>query len=609
LKKIKLTFQWKIFLSYSLFFSLLVSGLFISFYLYVSSTLENSAFSQMKQSVKSVSSQLDSIVDKMDTISNIVALNKNIQYALIDAESFNQGDTNFFDTNTGEETTVYQTLFSIIGLQNTPSMLCIFNGKQNYVFFSLQPYSRLNIATDLSKLSWVNELNKQGYGSIIICPDTGLWVSSDTNLPIKVISFTKKIVNTWGPVSTIGYLEIQQPYSLLDSICKSSVSNNTKIIVMNENGKQIYPSSINPSADYYYKNTQNSNNKDTFILKNPKDGKNVLVCRYFSQETQWTIMQVTPQKDVMNPVYFIQALMISGAILLLIMTTFIVYFITKSLTTPIKKLRKSLLEVSIDTPTLDLNFQGNNNEIVMLNMAFNKTIQRLHESMQIAIDAYSKEVEAHYLALQSQMNPHFLYNSLMAISAVAQECNDQTTVNMCTMLSQMLRYTASYNKATVSLSEEIKNAENYLMMLKYRHENNLHYKFNHDEGFENIQVPKLILQPLIENCFSHGFSNIKPPYDIIVTVSIQNNLWKVSICDNGAGFSEESITNIFSQIDKYNESIMNHSYKDKLDFGGLAILNIYVRLKIFYKEDTFFNIANLSDGAVITIGGKIASII
>jgi len=402
-------------------------------------------------------------------------------------------------------------------------------------------------------------------------------------------------------------LEIQQPYSLFDQICTSSVSKNTKIIVMNEKGVQIYPenASGDTNGSYYYKESQKSNNKDTFKLQNPKDGTKVLICKSFSQNTKWTIMQVTPQEDFMNQVYFIQYLIIAGAILLIVVTTLIVYIITKSLTMPIKKLRKSLLKISIDTPSLDLNFQGNNNEIVMLNMAFNKTIQRLHESMQIAIDANSKEVEAHYLALQSQMNPHFLYNSLMAISAVAQESNNQITVNMCTILSRMLRYTASYNKTSVSLSEEIENAEDYLIMLKYRYENNLCYKFNVDAGIKDIEVPKLILQPLIENCFTHSFSNTRPPYDIIVTVSIQNDLWKISICDNGTGFSDESIANIFDQIDKYNESITNHSYTDKLNCGGMAILNIFVRLKILYKEDAYFNITNLPKGAIITIGGKI----
>lgn len=605
--KLNLTFRRKVFIFYSLFVTFIIIGLVISFYIYINSILTKNAFTSMDQSVKRVSSQLDSLVENMDNVSNLILLNKELQYILLDSLDFNKPNTNYFDDNPDQKSKVNDILLSIIGTKNPPRRTCIFNQTQNYVSFStLGENYNTSYLRNMDIPGLEKKLNRSKNGSIILPPHKDSWTTEEN--PPVVISLIRRLLFTWGSSNLLGYIEIQQPYLLIDNICAPSGKDNTRIIIKNEEGELIYPliSSQPDCSDYYFDKCKDPKSQKTFIVKNPQNGAEELVYKTSSSITGWTILQILPTKDFMASIYKIQQIIIIAGIMLIFVTLVLIYLISNSLTTPIKQLRQSLKNVSLQNPLLDIDFQNNNNEIVLLNLAFNKTIQRLHEAMHQTIQARSKEAEAHFLALQAQMDPHFLYNSLMGISAVGQEYDNQKVVDMCSLLSDMLRYSASYNAPIVNLLDEIKHAENYINMLKFRYEDTLTYEFVIDDGMEDIKVPKLILQPLIENSFSHGFANIKPPYLLSVKGTISDNTWTVSIRDNGSGFSFNALESILHQIEKYDESLRSNSYENTLQVGGMAVFNIYVRLKILYGNSAIFHISNHEgNGAIVTIGGKI----
>lgn len=591
---------------YSFFVTLLIIGLIISFYIYINGILVKNAFTGMDQSVKRVSAQLDSLFENMDNASNLILLNKDLQYILLDSIDFNLPGTNYFDYNPGQKNKVYDILLSIIGVKNAPRRTCLFNGMQNYVSYStLGENYNTSYLRSMDIVSLENKIKSSKNGAVILPPHQDNW-TTESNAPM-VVSLIRQLLFTWGSSNLLGYIEIQQPYSIIRSICTSSVEEHSRIIVRNEEGVLIYP--LTPAkqedADFYFREYKGPESPGTFIVKNPQSGTEELVYATSSPITGWTILQILPKKDFMAPVYKMQKILIFAGITLILITLIIIYLVTDSLTTPIKQLRQSLKNVSLQTPSLDIDFKGSNNEIILLNSAFGKTLQRLNESMNQTIQARSREVEAHFLALQAQMDPHFLYNSLMGISAAGQEYDNQKVVDMCSLLSRMLRYTASYNTAIVNLSGEIDHARNYLHMLKFRYEDKFTYEFLIDRQLEDIKVPKLLLQPLIENSFSHGFSNIRPPYFIRITGTVSDNSWTIGVHDNGSGFHPAALEKIDTCIKKYDESLRDNTYKDDLEVGGMAIFNIYVRLKILYKENVVFSITNDSGGATVTVGGKI----
>lgn len=605
--KLNLTFRSKIFVIYSFFITLIIIGLVVSFYIYINSTLTKNAFGSMDQSVKRVTSQLDTLFEKMDNVSNLILLNKELQYILLDSLDYDKPGVNYFDANPDQKTKATSILLSIIGVKNPPRRTCLFNNDQNYLSFSTQGENyNVSHLNNIDTSSLEAKFNKSKSSYLILPPHNDDW-TTEANPPV-VISFVRRLLFTWGSSNPLGYIEIQQPYSMIEKIC-TSTDKNSRIIIKSADGTLIYPynSSFPDYSDYYIDQHKVPGTQNSFIAKNPESGSEELVYRASSPITGWTILQILPKNDFMAQIYKIQQIIIISGTLLILITLIIIYLVTNSLTTPIKQLRQSLKNVSLQTPSLDIDFQVSNNEILLLNSAFNKTIHKLHEAMNQTIQARSKEVEAHFMALQAQIDPHFLYNSLMGISSAGQEYNNKKVVDMCLLLSNMLRYSASYNTSIVSLSDEINHAENYIRMLKYRYEDILQYEFILDDNSDQINVPKLILQPLLENCFSHGFTNSIPPYEIRVCSTISDNTWTISVVDNGSGFSESILENINRQIREFDEDLCTNNYENKMEFGGMAIINIYIRLRILYKDHLIFSISNNdSNGATVTIGGNIA---
>lgn len=188
-------------------------------------------------------------------------------------------------------------------------------------------------------------------------------------------------------------------------------------------------------------------------------------------------------------------------------------------------------------------------EIDLLQRAFTKMVKHIRESAELMGAMREKELELKIEVLQAQINPHFLYNSLAAISAAGMEDGSFRTQMMCVELSELLRYAGSDTGKHVDIQTELENLENYLKCMKWRYEDNLEYRIE-VEGKTNVDfIPKLTFQPLAENSFAHGFSNTLPPYKIQVNCAVSENGWIFTLKDNGCGISDERLLEIQTAID------------------------------------------------------------
>lgn len=584
--KMKISFPFKLFVIYSTFVSAIILGLAALFYFYISHTLKENSYQGMEQSVNRIVTQIDSLVDRMDQLSNVIFFNKDLQEILVDTLGYENADVNYFERFPDQRKKAIDVLLSIGGTKNLARRIVVFNGKSNYVTWSVLPENELAAGTDLRRIPWLGDIRMKD-GNSILLPSGDQPVFQEKK-PVKVISFARKMVYSWGNSSPLGYNVIQQPYSLLEDMVTPSLIGNAEVIVADDNGAIIFPASLQgrPMAAF-------ASNKLVYQAVAPLSG--------------WTVYEAIPKDDFMAPVYRFQRIILYAGIGLILGTSLLLLLITNRLTVPIKQLRRSLQTISLQNPNYNIQVQGSNNEITLLNMAFRKTLQRLQESMNETIESRSKEMEAHMRALQAQMDPHFLFNSLMGISAVGQEYENDKIVEMCSHLGQMLRYIGSYETAPATLSDEFNHAGNYLAMQQFRYETRLSYEIRFDGDIGQAAVPKLVLQPLVENAFNHGFSGVKPPYRVQIDGTIAGDAWMVTVRDNGRGFSREALELLAGQFEEYDRSLNGNTYENRLKIGGMAMVSIYIRLKILYKSHAVFRIANNEDcGSTVTIGGKIA---
>lgn len=226
-----------------------------------------------------------------------------------------------------------------------------------------------------------------------------------------------------------------------------------------------------------------------------------------------------------------------------------------------------------------------------------RTIQqmqkRLKDALQQIVHSKTAALQSSLMALQSQMQPHFLYNTLAVISSLSNQGKPEAVSNMCNNLSKMLRYTSSENEKGVTLYEEVMFLNSYSSIMKERFpESKVHIDIPFD--MMNIRTPKMILQPLCENSYKYvGRQNV----EIWIKGQMEQDCWTIRIWDNGPGFKQEKIDDIM----KHCEEIRNGKNALTTQIDGMGLVNIYARLSIFYPDSFAFRIDPQSG---ITIGGK-----
>jgi HAMP domain-containing protein len=253
---------------------------------------------------------------------------------------------------------------------------------------------------------------------------------------------------------------------------------------------------------------------------------------------------------------------------LIALAHYVIYNITRRVVLPLESLRKSVEEIHagnpehIDAANLDIE------EVYEVAEAFNKLMDDVTFSLE-------QEKKSSLMAMQAQMNPHFLHNALSVASAYAIDGRNDAVVSVCGNISDMLRYTSSFDRDLVTVGEEIHYTKLYLELMRARYENMLTYGIRVEDSVRNETMPKLSIQPLCENCFNHAFSSVEPPYDIRVFVRAEADGWSVEVLDNGAGFGERERAAILKRAGEAD-------YKDIKDFkiGGLGIMSSVVRMRL-----------------------------
>ncbi len=235
-------------------------------------------------------------------------------------------------------------------------------------------------------------------------------------------------------------------------------------------------------------------------------------------------------------------------------------------------------------------------ETYELEQGFNQLMLRLRESTANELSLREGTLQAQLSALQTQINPHFIYNTLNIISAKSMESGNLEVIEICDQFAQMLRYSTDTRSKTATMAEEIENVRNYLMLSKARYEDNLEYVIDVPENLNSITVPKLTLQPLVENAMIHGFDGKNVLRKLSVTGQIREKQLILEIRDNGNGFSDEMLQSLRARI----RDIEEGKVAIEESGGHIGLVNTCLRLHYYSQGKMHMDIRN-DGGAVITM--------
>ena len=231
-----------------------------------------------------------------------------------------------------------------------------------------------------------------------------------------------------------------------------------------------------------------------------------------------------------------------------------------------------------------------------LEQVFNAMMLRLREAASAEMALREGALQARLSALQTQINPHFIYNTLNIISAKSMESGNFDVIEICNQFAQMLRYSTDTRSQTATMAEEIEFVRSYLMLAKARYEDNLEFSIDVPENLGDITVPRLTLQPLVENALNHGFDGKNVLRRLSVSGHIEDGLLVLIIRDNGTGFSGEMLQSLRSRIRAIEEGTVSIESTG----GHIGLINTCLRLHYYSKGAMRIAIGN-DNGAVITL--------
>ncbi|MFP3156200.1 sensor histidine kinase [Lachnospiraceae bacterium ZAX-1] len=240
---------------------------------------------------------------------------------------------------------------------------------------------------------------------------------------------------------------------------------------------------------------------------------------------------------------------------------------------------------------------GKEDEITSISQSFNVMVAHLDEVLEEKVGNEQIQKEAQIKALQAQINPHFLYNTLENMRMQCEMDGYYSISDSLSVLGELFRYSIKWGTKEVTFELEWKNLKNYLYIMNMRYEDTLFIELDCDDGLEDIIVPKMILQPLAENCFSHAFKRKMPPWELSVKAKMKEDYLIMEIADNGAGIEKGRLGHIRKcLIDK--QEI--HSENEK--HASIGLFNVMKRVEMICKMGSHIEVDSKEDaGTKITI--------
>lgn len=525
--------------------------------------LENSKDYTM-QLIEQLNSEIDSYIAYVENISQMVSASENsdvINYLFND----HSDDGVLRERVLNQFKVVQETRNDILNIaviaENGKSLIDADGAKLN-------PYIKLEDST------WYQNMIKAG-GDTVVSPSHVQNIIEGTYN--WVITVGKGLVNpNTGRIEGVFFINLN--YSSIRILCeKINLGDKGYLFIVDKNGSIIYHPKqklLLAGLKTEYINRVLEQERGSFATK--EGGQSKIYTVATSKETGWTVAGVSNIDELMKNKDRTQVAYITIASFLLIFAVILAVLISRAMTKPIMKLKRVMEEVEKDNfKNIKFIVKGNN-EIASLGKSFNVMTDKIQKLMEENTWEQEEKRKNELKALQSQINPHFLYNTLDSIIWMAESGKDQEVVLMTSALGKLLRQSISNEAEKVPIETEISYTRSYLTIQKMRYKDQLEYEIDIDEDILKKEIVKLVIQPLVENSIYHGIKYLDAKGMIWITGGIVGDDIVLSVRDNGVGIGKDTITKIFEGEMEENSEGRNRNH--------VGIYNVHNRLQLHYGK-------------------------
>ena len=390
-----------------------------------------------------------------------------------------------------------------------------------------------------------------------------------------VITVSRGVRNFTGSGNREGVVFIDLNYSAISELCdQNSIGSKGYVFLLDQDGNVVY----HPQQQQLYNELQTENidlvmntDKETLMDGSGDNARIYTISR--SEKTGWTVVGCTNVAELLKDSKKARSIYVLVAAILVVVALVLSNFIARNITRPLQQLRDSMARVQEgDFGAAEVEVTSRN-EVGSLTRSFNVMTSRIQELMKQNIYEQQQKRKSELKALQSQINPHFLYNTLDSIIWMAEGKKNEEVVVMTASLARLLRQSISNEEEQVPIGQEVEYARSYLTIQKMRYKDKLEFQIQVDAQIMGVPIIKLVLQPLIENAIYHGLKYKEGKGLLIVRGYREGENAVIQIKDNGAGMDEQTLSHIFEK------------HKVNYRSNGVGVYNVQKRLQLYYGMD------------------------
>ena len=543
------------------------------FYMVFHSRAFNERGKYEEENLVNMEAYLNSYLEEVDSI----AKNVNYNYYLQDyLETVIKEEDDYVDSGIGKNMRSYEMssqAFSDTLLSRADiSSIMIFGKKKMLLNRSMYTYQK--VALDYSKLDWYAKAVAKPQDAIITGPNRHSFFDTDD----EVISLSRE-VQSYENGTFRGVILINLNMNKITEICNSFQEKQENFIcIINDKGELVYEQQ-NGRERFAFDEKENRQELNTALGKTKEScfrlnyrGEKYLVTRTDMKTTGWTLVSMVPYKSVMAETMAISGVMILAVAITLIVTLLLLNRILTGVVKPLKKLEKYMVQVNPDNMDQRMEILTDD-EIGHLSMKFNQMMDRIRNLKEQVIEEQEDKRKYELQALQAQINPHFLYNTLDSIIWMA-ETNDSNIVAMTEALAKLFRISLNKGNEEISLERELEHVKNYLIIQSMRYADKFTYEISAEPGVERCRTIKLILQPIVENCIYHGIKKKRGTGKITIRAYRREQNLIIEVRDDGCGMPEEICRKILS----------DEIESENISGSGIGVKNVNERIQLRFGK-------------------------
>lgn len=439
----------------------------------------------------------------------------------------------------------------------------------------------------LKKEAWYGVLKEKNSVCYIPTYESKEFTKFDDSSAFRIA----RLMRNFNSGRIIGMMDVSVPYETLEELLGEGLENDKQdVFIMNTDGRIIgstnrelvgkkiinesYLSKLKGYDHGYFQSTSNSLPSQVYYVTNPSTG--------------WRVVMYEERQNLVWSQNKGYVCIIAATVIETLLAIFMSVYNSRYISRPVKKLKQDMRmvykgDLSVRTELSDID------EFKELSFQFNEMIDKIEE---LIAQLKAKDEEKRVLelqALQAQINPHFLYNTLASIRFLLEMGMEEKAGESLLALGKLLRKTFSDYRELITVREEMQNLENYLILMSNRYQDTFEWEIQVSDDARECRIPRISVQPLVENSISHGFSGKEDMGHITVNAYAENGELFITVTDDGVGGNAEEIRKLLMDS-------LEITRKDQV--SGIGVKNVQERLQLIFGKEYGMAVENVQDGGI-----------